>query len=281
MTQNNMSPLAFYMDLNKQDHRRDYSHGKIFPLVSPINIVPPFQFIASSTIIDYVKIINLSTGSIQDITGDLISLGLTSNVLSGYNVIKYPGVLPIASLLDEGTYYLEIAIDGIKWYSEVFALISNLDNYLKLEYHDSENFYFENGVIDFSGGFRFIVYLDTQLGRPDYIFKEEVEERDGRRFYESQVSEKIFRCTFLATEYLLDALRLVRMVDYVTIINRGDEYEVDDILLTVKWLDVNHLASVDAEIRNGTILKKIGKGFPATTQGGDFNDDFNNDFKID
>ena len=125
--------------------------------------------------------------------------------------------------------------------------------------------------------FHNVLYLDSDLAKPEYPFEEEGETRDGYFFPIKQISEKHYRFKFFASEYLLDVMRFIRMADYARITYHGQTYELDTFLITPEWEDNGDIASVEAEFDTATVAKKIGRGYVVPT-GGDFNDDFNNDF---
>lgn len=281
---NNLSVLPFYMSLSKQNHRKDYVYGDIFQLFTPDRKILPFQIIRESRIenIVGVHLINYSTGVLVDITSQIIANGLTINRYEskGYDVIVYDGKLLLTSETPEGLYYLVLS-DGVStWYSEVYTVVRNTDSYLKIKYRDPVNLEFKDGVLDFSNNFYFELYLKTQVGKPEYEFDEQVDKRDGYQFIEKQISEKTYRFNFLAPEYLLDAMRIIRMMEDVTIYSNGDTYTIDQFLMTPKWQDGGALAVVEVEFQCDTIIKKIGKGYTPTNVL-DFNNDFNNDFNDD
>ncbi|NQU52434.1 MAG: hypothetical protein HQ522_07830 [Bacteroidetes bacterium] len=278
---NNLSPLPFYTDLSKQNHRKDYAFGEIFCLATPDRKILPFQIIRThrTNAITSALLKNMSGVTILSIITEMNATGLVVNqyTADGYDVIVYPGILPMAITTPEGQYYLQLS-DGVEtWYSDVFTIIRTLDNFLKIEYYDSESLAFQGGRVDFTNLFKFHIYLNTQLGRPEYPFEEQVENRGGYTFAEIQTSEKTFKFNFVAPEYLLDAMRLIRMMDFVTVTNKADEYSVDTFLITPKWEAGGYLASVEAEFQCDTVIKKTGKGILGYTNG-DYNDDLNNDF---
>ena len=122
------------------------------------------------------------------------------------------------------------------------------------------------------------MYLCTELGKPEYQFEEEGENRDGYFFPEKQISEKTYRAMCLAPEYLCDVMRFIRMADYVVITDKyGRSYDCDTFLITPKWQTQGDLASVEIEFETATVVKKIGRGYTITNKG-DYNNDFNNDF---
>lgn len=210
----------------------------------------------------------------------MIETGLTVKRFSadGYDLIIYPGILPMAITTPEGLYYAEIS-DGVqRWYSEVFNIVRTVDDYMKIEWWDEEPLYYTGGHIEYEGEkFKNVVYLPTQVGKPEYDFQEEGEKRDGYFFPEKQTSEKIYKFSFLAPEYLCDAMRIIRMSDHAKITSRGETYLADSFLITPKWQEQGDLAGVEAEFETDTVIKKIGRGVVVTNLG-DYNNDYNNDF---
>lgn len=278
---NNLSPFPWYDDISKQNHRRDYAFGNIFPLITPNNRLLPFQLRRDSRSASVTSVIlrNIAGRQMYDITDAIKETGLTIRSFDGYDLIIYPGNIPMAISMREGYYYAEMS-DGVEtWYSEVFDVVGQLDDFMKIEWWDEEPLYYSGGHIEYSKGtYKNKVYLCTQVGKPDYDFEEEGEERDGYFFPEKQVSEKIYKFVFIAPEYLCDAMRIIRMSDHVEITSRGETYVADSFLMTPSWQDQGDLAAVDVEFETDTVIKKIGVG---RNYGADFNNDFNNDFNIE
>ena len=209
----------------------------------------------------------------------MLEVGLTITAYTDYSILKYPGILPIVEIKHEGRYVLEIDIVGFskKLYSEVFTVVNDVSRYLLIEYNSSQNFKLKNGMVDFSDNFKFKCYLNTQIGKPEYIFEEEATERMGYTFIESQVSKKVYRFTFLAPEYLCDALRIVRLCENKQIISKGQVYDLLTFNMEPKWEEQGDLAAVECEFETDNIIANIG-GFMPDLKGGDFNKDFNADF---
>lgn len=282
MTQNNnLSVLPFYTDIALQNHRKDYAFGEVFPLLTLDRRILPFQIIRPTRVnaISSAILKTFEGSTVANITSQLQSGGMTirSYPTYGYDLIVYPGLFLITAETPEGRYYLQIT-DGVDvWYSEIFTVVRSLNDCLKISWRDSEDLIFDTGRIDFSNSFSFYVYLPTQVGKPDYEFEEQVENRDGFQFIEKQISEKTYKFNFLAPEYLLDAMRIIRMMDIVRIVSKGVVYDVDQFLMTPKWEKGGYLAAVEVEFQCNTVIKKIGK-VSILGNLGDFNDDFNEDF---
>lgn len=279
LVNNNISPLPFYDNIALQNHRKDYAFGQVYPLVMHSNVILPFQVVLTSgTSIDYVRLYDFHTGKYIDITASMKDCGLTIKPFADFKILKYPGLFPIVEIKYEGLFYLTIAISGYgSIYSDVFSMTSSISDYLMIEYRNSHNFVFKNGIVDFSDNFKFRCYLCTQVGKPEYSFEEEATERLGYTFVESQVSKKIYKFTFLAPEYLCDALRIVRMCDNKQITSKSQIYDLTAFSMEPEWEDQGDLASVECEFETDTVIANIG-GYTPELTGGDFNNDFNNDF---
>lgn len=282
LVNNNISPLPFYDNLALQNHRKDYAFGQVYQLITYKNMLLPFQVVlASGTSVNWVRLYNFNTGKYTDITTSIKENGLQIKSFTGFKLLKYPGTLPVIGIVHEGQYYLAISISGLGIiYSDIFTVCNKVDDYLLIEYNNSYNFDLKNGVVDFSDNFKFKCYLNTQIGKPEYDFEEEATERTGYTFIESQVSKKIYKFTFLAPEYLCDALRIVRLCENKKITSKLQVYDLTTFSMEPEWEDQGDLAAVECEFETDTVIANIG-GYVPSLSGGDFNGDFNNDFKTE
>lgn len=283
---NNISVLPWYTSIEQQNHRKSYAYGTIYPLFTPKRTLLPFQIMrnTSSRNITSAQLYDKNGVLFADITTALKETGLQIVPFAslGYDVIVYPSLLPFAIDTPDGIYYARMT-DGVNvWYSEMFTIVGDLSGYLKIEWYDVENFVFDAGQIVYQNPkFHNVLYLCTELGKPEYTFEEEGETRDGYFFSEKQISEKTYRCMALAPEYLCDVMRFIRMSDKVFVTDKyGRQYDCDTFLITPKWQTQGDLASVEIEFETATVAKKIGRGYITPGRKGDFNNDFNNDFKI-
>lgn len=198
----------------------------------------------------------------------------------GYDVWVFGGQFPVLPSLQNGQYYLMMRIDQ-PYYSEVFTVVNDMQPYLKITWWDEKDFVMDAGTIvyKYAGGTQFknVLYLQSDIAKPEYVFEEEGVSRDGYFFPTKQISEKKYRFSFLASEYLLDVMRFIRMADYAEIEYHGQKYSPDTFLITPEWEDNGDVAAVSAEFDTATVAKKIGWGH-VEESGGDFNNDFNNDF---
>ena len=270
----------------QQDARKWWAYGHVYPLFTPAGFLLPWQLIVP----------HINNGSVNSITAAVLFDGNTDGQVGtylsairdnttykafaqlGYDVFVFPGLLPIFNAMFDGRYYLRLTIGGQDYYSEIFTVVNYIADYLKIEWWDVEDFVMDAGTIVYNNpSFKNILYLCTDIGKPEYIFEEEGETRDGYFFPIKQISEKRYRFSFLASEYLLDVMRFIRMADFAEIEYHGQRYSLDTFLITPDWEDNGDIASVQAEFDTATVAKKVGLGY-IKAQRGDFNDDFNNDY---
>lgn len=278
---NNFSVLPWYTDIREQNHRRSYAYGSVYPLYTMVNTLLPFQIIRPkrNNAISAVKLYTVDGVFVSDITGTMNETGLQVVSFENYDVIVYAASFPMATNIGQGQYYATLT-DGVDtWFSEVFTYVNDLSGYLKVEWYDKENLFFDSGMIVYQNPtFKNRLYLATELGKPDYTFEEEGETRNGYFFPKKQLSEKTYKCTILAPEYLCDVMRFIRMADYVTVTDKyGRKYDCDTFLITPKWRTQGDLASVEIEFETDTVVKKIGRGYYLEDKG-DFNEDYSADY---
>lgn len=262
-TNNNLSVLPFYDSLDEQNHRKSYAYGAIYPLYTPIGKVPPFQVLLPSG--------SYSVGSISlyKADGTLVSSsvsmsGITFLSFTGYVVMVWDGLDTVAAVSAEGQYYLAVTVSGSTIYSDIFTVVGNISPYVKVEWYDLEDLVMDGCRIVYNLGnsqyFKNFVYLNTELGKPEYEFEEEGETRDGLFFPEKMLSEKTYKMTFLASEYMCDVMRFVRMSDRVKVTDKyGRTYQCDTFLITPKWETQGDLASVEVEFQTNVVAKRIGR----------------------
>ena len=175
--------------------------------------------------------------------------------------------------LEEGMYYMKITLvyGQIRntYYSDVFFVkdASKLDKYVCIKWRNEENLEYDGGFIPYGeseGGEPFTnrLYLDTTIAMPEYKFTEDGEERNGRFFPIKQISEKVYKMSFVAPEYLCDVMRLIRMADYIELYDGlGRTLIVEQFEMDVKWSQGGHYAEVTCSIQTDSVIKKIGKAY--------------------
>lgn len=282
---NNLSVLPWYTSIDQQNARKWWIYDRVYPLFTPAGFVLPFQILLpyrANPSMSACVLYDANTGAVVDsaVATKLNDTGFTFKQFStlGYTVAVYPGQLPAFTALNNGQYYMRITINGTYYYSEIFTVVNDIQPYLKIEWWDVADFVMDAGVIVYtSPAFKNVLYLHSDIAKPDYIFEEEVDNRDGYMYPIKLISEKRYRFNFFASEYLLDVLRLVRLADYVQISKNGQVFSVDSFLITPEWQDNGDVAVVEAEFDVATVAKKIGLGY-IKAQRGAFDDSFDNSF---
>lgn len=290
---NNISVLPFYplsgtvqkrqAEVGKlQDRNLPYAFGEYYPLYVSntrfINFVHKFEGteISPASFDDLIVYLIPSNEKINWNRIDLHDEVPINSILIGtgedtgiwfYNIGTTTFDLPI------GQYYLLIFDNSARHkypvaYSDVFSVVSDMTPYIRIEWWNDEDMIIggKKWKADISSWVHSTgvklhreIYLATNVGKPDYEFEEEVEQREGWAFPIKQVSYKRYKFKFAATEPMLDALRIIRMSDYVKIYDGlGNEWDCDTFLITPRWTEQGNIAEVDAEFTCDTIAKKIG-----------------------
>lgn len=283
---NNLSVLPWYRTVAEQNARKWWLYGRVYPLFCPAGFILPFQFMRDTyagLAFSLFRIYNVDGTIYGNFTDDFVSMAEIKRFQPlGYDVIVFGGQTPLLSSMPNGQYYCRVDMPNRgTWYSEVFTVINDIEPYLKIEWWDMDDFTMDAGTIvyNYDNGTQFknVLYLPSDIAKPQYIFEEEGESRDGYFFPTKQISEKRYRFNFLASEYLLDVMRFIRMADFAQITYHGQTYSLDTFLMTPEWESNGDVAKVQAEFDTATVAKKLGVGY-IKSQRGDFNDDFNVDF---
>ena len=186
---NNLSVLPFYEDDNEQLHNRSYAYGDIYPLYTPMGTVPPFQIIKESYLGASVTsaVLKKSNGeTVGSILSELNAAGMLYMPFPDYDIIAYPSSSPAGLTSAEGQYYIQLGTsDGKTFYSDVFTVVGQTGGFIAIQWWDIEDLQMDGGRIVYKNGgveFRNTLWLQTQLGKPEYTFNEEGETRDGYFF---------------------------------------------------------------------------------------------------
>ena len=286
---NNFNPLPWYTSLDQQNHRKSYVYGEIYPLYTQANFILPWQ--VQTPLTENIERLFLNVyhedGTLyQAVDSSAIDNDITILTMTDCQYVICVPTFPLVTNQPDGRYYATLRLvtdnEDVTYYSEVYTVVQSMANFLKIEWYDTDPLFYEGGQINYSSkiNYKNHIYLPTELGKPEYTFEETGEDRDGFYFPEKQLSEKTYRFNFLAPEYLLDAMRIIRLSDYVTITDQfGVQYKPDKFLMTPKWTQNGDLAQVEVEFQTNTVIKKIGRGV-VTGGDADYNADYNNDYLI-
>ena len=298
---NNLSCIPFYKTQAEQDFRLWYAYGDKFPNYVPSDFLVPFfipvnpNLVFTDITVDFYKACcqeELYLGvrgaynsdfsyafakDTSDYAETMKSNGLVvkRDDASNSAIIAYYAREEEPLNLEDGMYYMVVSLVkpngyvAAKFYSDVFVVkpAEYLSRKVMIEWSNKDTLFFEGGFIpygDIEGGesFKNRLYLDTTIGMPEYKFTEDGEERNGRFFPIKQISEKVYKMSFYAPEYLCDVMRLIRMADYITVKDDlGRTYDVEQFEMEVNWSQGGHYAEVACSFQTNTVVKKIGKAY--------------------
>ena len=250
---NNLNVLPFYTDLKYQTRNKWYAFGAIWGLASPANSILPFQLSLpyNLTSVESFQVKNLDSSTVYSPSAKP-SINNSKFSTRGYSIVKLVETAFDGSYkLPVGTYYIEMKLKDsgdttYTYYSEVFTVVNNISDFLKIQYWNEDNMYYSSGEINYEDNFKFTMYLCATIGKPEYEFEEELTKRGGYPFLESQISSKLYKFVFIAPEFICDAMRLIRMSDYIRISSNGLDYNALTFSYEPSWEEQGDLASVQA-----------------------------------
>lgn len=264
-TFNNFSPLAFREKSMKATYKKWYAYGKEFALPFSTTELPPFQFtVANLPSFDPTTV---EVSLVDEATGTRVATGIKIKVdsMDGYGSVLYvsPGSNVYAKSIEPGVYRAEFTIPGGETYVStpicVTEGIETNTNFVKLEYWNDEKLAYPNGFVTTGtdNDFKFQMYIPTTFFKPKYEFEEEITKRAGYKFLELQTCNKVFGFNFLAPEYICDALRLVRLSDYIRFTHDGEYYNALNFEYNPDWQDNGYLAAIECQFETDTIIQKL------------------------
>lgn len=272
----NISPLPFYDSLSEQFANHPCAFGVNYPLLCYERDLLPFMFCTDEGDewrVVRVELTQVETGTSIDITSSMTGHGLFrfgDGGIAFYGdsnfTIQYPAV---------GNYYLTITTQDIDvpqgdthtYYSEVFCVTDRIDDAIQIIYTNPANLQTQavgrDGEIPFNDGngdniFKFMVYINALIGKPEYNFEQTETNRNGYTFLERCTSKKTYRFGFVAPEYLCDALRLIKLCSEVSIRHKGKTYEPIAFDMSVRWEEQGDLAAVSMSFDTDNIVTSIG-----------------------
>lgn len=264
-TFNNFSPLAFREKSMKATYKKWYAYGKEFALPFSTTELPPFQFtVANLPSFDPTTV---EVFLVDEATGTRVATGVKIKVdsMDGHGSVLYvsPGSNVYAKSIEPGVYRAEFAIpEGETYVSTPICVTDGIEtntNFVKLEYWNDEKLAYPNGFVTTGtdNDFKFQMYIPTTFFKPKYEFEEEITKRAGYKFLELQTCNKVFGFNFLAPEYICDALRLVRLSDYIRFSHDGEYYNALNFEYSPDWQDNGYLAAIECQFETDTIIQKL------------------------
>lgn len=261
---NNFNPLAFRKKESKATYEKWYAFGKNYAIPASANTLTPFQFtelnipVFDPNTIE-VEVINEETGEPTK-TGVYVSF----DVMPEHGGVLYvsPGKNSFREALPQGTYRARFSIGDEVYISTPFCVIPGIETsskYLLIEYWNDEKIAYPDGFITTGANndFRYQMYVPATICKPKYEFEEELTKRAGYKFLELQTSTKVYAFTFVAPEFICDAMRLIRLSDYIRISHDGEYYNALNFEFDVDWQEQLYLAAVDCQFETDSIIQKL------------------------
>lgn len=261
---NNFSPLAFRKKEYKATYEKWYAFGKNYAIPASANTLTPFQFTELNIPVfdpDTIEVeaVNEETGKATK-TGVYVSF----DVMPEHGGVLYvsPGKNSFREALPQGTYRARFSIGDEVYISTPFCVIPGIETsskYLLIEYWNDEKIAYPGGFITTGANndFRYQMYVPATICKPKYEFEEELTKRAGYKFLELQTSTKVYAFTFVAPEFICDAMRLIRLSDYIRISHDGEYYNALNFEFDVDWQEQLYLAAVDCQFETDSIIQKL------------------------
>ena len=203
------------------EHKLSYQDGYnvgVFKLLSPLDKIPPFQIEREPglTQISSLKLVDAS-GNKTEIISTLAANQLSLFPFSNSDRLIHYGDAAHGTSIIPGLYYLEIS-DGNKiWFSEDITFVDIPENLggcalTKITYWDTcdvaDIFY---RTLDQDGKqYKNIIYLDVDIGKPQYELTEEGED-DAEGNFEAEYLRltKEYNLEGIYPEFFIDALQVI------------------------------------------------------------------------
>lgn len=112
--------------------------------------------------------------------------------------------------------------------------------------------------IRFADGYEETCYLNTELDRPEYpIVIEGDENGDLENIPTFRKWEKVYSFSFVAFEFLVDAISKLPIYDNVTLTANGVIYNMKDINIDVEWQEGTIYALVTVQFTDKYLINRI------------------------
>lgn len=261
---NNFSPLAFRKKESKATYEKWYAFGKNYAIPASANTLIPFQF--TDVNVGEVQPDSIEVVAVNQETAESIKTGVyvSRDDMPEHGSVLYvsPGKNSFREALPQGTYRARFSIGDEVYISTPFCVIPGIETsskYLLIEYWNDEKIAYPDGFITTGANndFRYQMYIPATICKPKYEFEEELTKRAGYKFLELQTSTKVYAFTFVAPEFICDAMRLIRLSDYIRISHDGEYYNALNFEFDVDWQEQLYLAAVDCQFETDSIIQKL------------------------
>lgn len=264
---NNYNVLPFYSSKEYWHSKRWYTYGQICPVAARKDYLVPFQLYFTRDVVSTSGNITLDIKRVNDdFTVKSFTLNHSFIHTPEYVIIKFPEQQITA--LPLGLYYYKVTYqetndsgiaqgEALEAYSDIISIMDDESDFVRLEYWNASDITTNGYSISFTDNFKFVSYIHSTIAKPDYEFEEELTKRLGYKFIETQVSTKVYKFNFLATEANCDAMRIARMCDYIKFTTSLDVYNALYMSFEVAWQDYGDVANLTVEFETDTIIQRL------------------------
>lgn len=264
---NNYNVLPFYSSKEYWHSKRWYTYGQVCPVAARKDYLVPFQLYFTRDVVSTSGNITLDIKRVNDdFTVKSFTLDHSFIHTPEYVIIKFPEQQITA--LPLGLYYYKVTYqetddsgvaqgEPLEAYSDILSVMEDESNFVRLEYWNASDIITNGYTISFADNFKFVSYIHSTIAKPDYEFEEELTKRLGYKFIETQVSTKVYKFNYLATEANCDAMRIARMCDYIKFTTSLDVYNALYMSFEVAWQDYGDVANLTVEFETDTIIQRL------------------------
>lgn len=273
MKQQNYGTLVWFRDTKFQHRNKWYEYDHYQPVTTYTNQLPPFQVPMDSaqTAIISFQLVNVEDNQFIQIRNEMEAAGLRTESYAAtddypaHKLVIWPSTAKIPGTYKQGVYYAIMKTATQTWYSEHFVMRDYIgDDFIYLEWVHGEKYglYPQVGhFIDYSKNYKNFLWIKCDIGKPQYFYEEEYDDRDVFPYPIHQGKYKLNQFSIIVSEYYLDILSEIPLHDCVRIIHQDHTYEVDQFIMNQpNWFDQGAKAEVVLQFRYNTVTIVSGRG---------------------
>lgn len=251
---NSINPMGWTQSPWLRSDVRRYAYGRKYPICAPVGwLLPSVLFRPSAGAIVQVMMYD-ENGNSQDIT-NAASTGIEIVAGNDQDEIIYRGAAPMIGSWTPGVYRFEMTDGRNRWSSDWITWTTDTQRLVKLEYwHDEPLDVPGWGVLSFPQGFRWCVWLNTNLFKPRYQYGQDVREANNVNYPFRKSRWKEYRFALTMPEHVIDAISTAQIHHHVQVTHLDVVYNCTEFRMQdPEWLEEADLAIVSCQFRTGMI----------------------------
>lgn len=313
MTINNnlFNPIPLFESKDEWYKNKQTYKGKSSPTIAPCNYILPMQLTIDRDLYEeltsdnpdgklFFYVVKATGGDLEKLSNSEIynsteQLPVEIQTQENYATMYIGGKYITSYDFGIGTYYLQIMYGVVgdlskskTWYSDLFTWHRNTYDMLHIGYRNSEPIITENEYMPFYQTIndsplhtKMEMWLDIELMNSEFAFEDTTTMQDGYERVEKRISYKKYVAVFPATEYMVEALRLLWHCDSIAMRQRNKRYNIHDVNMEVVWEQDNHFAKVTMKFKTDSIIQTNANAmYMDSARYADFDDDYNIDFDV-